>query len=75
MIEQDFILFPNPATTNFSIKGIQGKVEIIDLTGKIVQHIDPYNGENISILNLKYGMYTVQFEKEKQLYSKKLMIQ
>jgi hypothetical protein len=75
LIEQDFILFPNPATTNFSIKGIQGKVEIIDLTGKIVQHIDQYNGENISILNLKNGMYTVQFEKEKQLYSKKLMIQ
>jgi hypothetical protein len=75
LIEQDFILFPNPATTNFTIKGIQGNVEIIDLTGKIVQQINQYNGENISILNLKNGMYTVQFEKNNQLYSKKLMIQ
>jgi hypothetical protein len=75
LVEQDVILFPNPATTNFSIKGIQGKVSILDLTGKIVQSIDNYNGESISTSTLKNGLYTVRFEKNNQLFSKKLTIQ
>ena len=75
LVEQDVILFPNPATTNFSIKGIQGKVSILDLTGKIVQSIENYNGESIAISTLKNGLYTVRFEKNNQLFSKKLTIQ
>lgn len=75
LVEQDVILFPNPATTNFSIKGIQGKVSILDLTGKIVQSIENYNGESIAISTLKNGLYTVRFEKNNQLFLKKLTIQ
>jgi hypothetical protein len=75
LLEEDFLLFPNPATNDISINGIQGKIEIVDLTGKVVQRIEKYNGESISILNLKNGLYTVQFEKNNQFYSKKLTIQ
>ncbi len=72
--DENFQLYPNPTTTSFSIKGIHGKVEIIDLMGKIVQSIDQYDGESISILNLKNGLYTVQFVKNDLLFSKKLTI-
>ncbi|MEY3237490.1 MAG: hypothetical protein RI883_1591 [Bacteroidota bacterium] len=75
MLGDNFQIYPNPATNIFSIKGVEGKVEIIDLTGMIVLKTDHYSGENISISNLKNGIYTVQFEKNNQLISKKLTIQ
>jgi len=68
------VIFPNPATEQFTIQGVQGTIEIYDMTGKLLKQIENYNGEKISIIDLSEGLYTVQFTSNNELVSKKLMV-
>lgn len=56
---KQFNLFPNPATNHFTIETAEeGKIEILDVTGKIVFETEE---KNSSIENLKPAMYLVRF--------------
>jgi hypothetical protein len=68
------VIFPNPTSDLFTIQGVQGTIELYDLTGKLLKHIDKYDGENISVLDLAKGIYTIQYQMNNEFLSKKLMV-
>lgn len=62
--EQNPTVFPNPATSFFSIEGIgaNGTVKIYDNTGRIV--LETKKKQNIAVSNLQSGIYFVTFRSE-----------
>ena len=79
-------IYPNPATTNLTIKFETesteiAHVKIIDLTGKIVKDFSKdlvlengiYKGQ-LDIETLKPGIYFVRVEQQDTVFSKKLII-
>lgn len=74
LTEDETVIFPNPATEHFSLKGVTGKIVIYDLSGKTVKSITNYQGEKVSIIDLETGIYTVKYENNNRIFSKKLMV-
>lgn len=55
-----FVLYPNPAKGSLKLKSGSCpalKLEVYDLRGQLVLHIDSNINENMPLLNLKPGMY------------------
>jgi hypothetical protein len=59
-----FRLYPNPTTSNFSINANVSKLEIYDLSGKMVKAFegDLTKTNTFNISSLKTGMYIVKVE-------------
>jgi hypothetical protein len=74
LANEHVVVSPNPASESISITGFEGKVELIDVTGKIVKSISNFKGEKISVEELESGLYTLIFSKDELKFSKKLMI-
>lgn len=77
-------LFPNPSKSNSWIRlpnPIKGKLYIIDLNGNLVSQLDfetPIQEIEISIANLKSGIYNVEFvpsdNPNRLIYTEKLVV-
>jgi hypothetical protein len=72
--EENVHIYPNPATENITLQGIQGNVEFTTITGSTVKRIPTYSGEKISLIGLNEGVYFVHFEKSGLSYSEKIVI-
>lgn len=72
--EENVHIYPNPATENITLQGIQGNVEFTTITGSTVKRILTYSGEKISLIGLNEGVYFVHFEKSGLSYSEKIVI-
>ncbi len=71
----NFSLYPNPATTSFSIESPSkiSNIEIFNLLGSQVffQNIDNKNFMEINVKELQSGMYVVKLETENGTFSQK----
>jgi hypothetical protein len=68
------VLYPNPATDKFIIKKGYlkiNRIEITDLTGKIVLNSDK---TEINVSGLPEGSYLVQIHSDKGILTKKLIV-
>lgn len=67
-------IFPNPASTVFSLEGIRkkGQVKIYDHTGK--QVLQTQETENIAVDHLPYGIYFVTFTSDGLSHQKSRLI-
>lgn len=53
-------IYPNPATSNFSIENaLEATLQLTDVSGKVVTTISNYQGESIDVSSLPKGVYTV----------------
>jgi hypothetical protein len=71
---EHIVVSPNPATESISITGFEGKVELFDISGKIVKSIIDFKGEQVQVDELESGLYTIVFSKDGTQFSKKLMV-
>jgi hypothetical protein len=75
------MIFPNPATTNFSvIAGLETikDIELYTVSGKLLQHISNDAGSSsisVSSSNLVSGIYIVQIRTATKVYQEKLFKQ
>jgi hypothetical protein len=60
-LESSIQLIPNPASEYFRIIGYSGKIEIVDLSGKIVKSLFYSEHEKIDLTDLSLGAYSVSF--------------
>ncbi len=70
-------VFPNPAneTIRFYFEGSQGQIQLLDITGKLIRHIDnALNGASMHVNDLAAGCYFVRITSGNQVYSQKIMI-
>ncbi|MFT4062511.1 MAG: M4 family metallopeptidase [Edaphocola sp.] len=76
--DQNFQLYPNPASDRFSIVStVEGNVPayVVDLLGNVVMKITLKKGTNtLDIAQLSKGMYLVHFDYNNNRYSQKLSI-
>jgi hypothetical protein len=79
-MDSEMIMYPNPATSSFTIKLLTSKefiqVRIFNMIGEQVSY-KLYNGSNIivnDISNLSSGSYTVEVQSESKRWKKKLVI-
>lgn len=75
-LTSDFVnLYPNPASGNLYIKGLEGlhyTAEILDMTGKCVMNFSGSNSINVSSLNT--GLYFVKLNVDGNLITKRVVI-
>jgi len=74
----NFSLYPNPATGNFSIKGQIAKVELFSITGQLIKTFAEVPTENhqFDITDLRNGVYLVKaFDSNNNSKTMKLMKQ
>ena len=65
-----FSVYPNPATTNITVKG-EGSMEIVNTLGQVVVS-EQVNGQaNINVANLESGIYFVRMNGTTQKFLKK----
>jgi hypothetical protein len=65
-----FSVYPNPATTNITVKG-EGSMEIVNTLGQVVVS-EQVNGQaNINVANLESGIYFVRMNGTTQKFIKK----
>ncbi|HNX67263.1 MAG TPA: T9SS type A sorting domain-containing protein, partial [Bacteroidales bacterium] len=59
-------LFPNPATDQFRIEGVDAgsTLKLFNLTGKLLISIESYNGTPVQISNLPRGIYFVKVKEK-----------
>lgn len=55
-----FDLFPNPATDRLFVSGVEGEVEVLDLTGKVVFTNSIQGKTEISVADWQVGVYQVR---------------
>jgi len=79
IIDHNYIVYPNPFTDYTTIKlsdTVQtGKIELIDIHGRIVRTIDNVNSNSVTIHreNLPSGIYFIRVHSDKN-YVKKVII-
>jgi len=69
-------LFPNPVIDNLNISGIENvnNIEIYDLNGKLIRHLDVFSKEiSIDIDQLQSGTYIVNFNSDTGIHSSKFV--
>jgi hypothetical protein len=68
-LEQEFTVFPNPASSMLTINGVQGiqKIQIIAITGNIVLNV--MNTNVIDLSSLSQGLYFIKVQTQDNLYS------
>ena len=65
-----FSVYPNPATTNITVKG-EGSMEIVNTLGQVIVS-EQVNGQaNINVANLESGIYFVRMNGTTQKFIKK----
>lgn len=73
---QDIVVYPNPFSSNFSIKIPENEnfkfLTIFDTLGKKIYSTNTFQ-ENFSINHLSKGMYILNIETDKHKYSKKII--
>lgn len=69
-----FSIFPNPANNEFFLSGFEGRVNLVDLSGKLVHQFDNVVGRSNKLNGLVGGVYFVHFEKDGQIYQEKLIV-
>ena len=73
-----FILYPNPAKINVTIKGLNGiaQVELFDITGKKVMNLSQPVNNQFNVESLRSGIYIVRLtDDSKGVSVKKLIIE
>ena len=79
--ENRIVLFPNPAKNEVFIKSSFvpiGKVEIYDVSGRLVSDIDVSGGtrtKTIQLLNVSKGLYFVNIHSENDSITRKLIVE
>ena len=71
------ILYPNPTTESFRLRGIENinEVALFDALGKVVRAYEPNsNLEEYSVVNLKAGSYLLRVKSSDRIYEKRLLI-
>ncbi len=64
--ETQLMVYPNPATNSFSIKGAEdGKVEIVNMLGQMVTNTTYHKGSSVAVFHLPKGMYVVRYYNDK----------
>ncbi len=73
----EFKLYPNPAINELTIEvNSDGLIEVYDLTGKQIKRITVYNGLNkIDLSNWFSGIYILRVSTEKEIISKRLIVE
>ena len=72
----DFKIFPNPTSKNFSIN-VDGKafIQIVNANGLLVEEIEVYGKEPVSVDNLSKGMYFIKIQTKDTFVTKRLIVQ
>jgi len=74
--ELDWSIYPNPADEFISLKGIDetltGSIKLIDMNGKVI--LETGSTENISISNVKSGMYFVRIVQNGKVEQRKFVV-
>lgn len=69
-----FQVFPNPFSTNFSVKGIiSAKISLFDVQGRLVIQKQIASGEKVDTTQIKSGVYIVKIEEDNKIQTKKLI--
>jgi hypothetical protein len=71
---EHIVVSPNPASESISITGFEGKVDVLDVSGKKILSVADFKGEKIQVEKLESGLYTIVFTKDGKQFSKKIMI-
>jgi len=74
----DFRIYPNPASTDFTIEGnMQGthQIKIYSLSGKLLQSLTQNSYQAIDISSLQAGLYFVQIQFENGVETIKLLVE
>jgi len=67
-------IYPNPTQSYFKIKNLNTElINILDITGKTIKTISNYTGQNISIEELKNGLYFINYKTNGLSYTKKII--
>jgi hypothetical protein len=69
-----FSLVPNPASSEISLTGYSGDIEIVNLSGQSVIKTNILSGQPIDVSNLSNGAYVVKLLNNSTLVVKKLMV-
>lgn len=76
ILDKDFAIYPNPASTTFKVNKAVETVSIFDITGKQITHFNGnFNAKHdFDISKLSKGIYVVKFEVNSNSITKKLII-
>ena len=81
-IEPNWEIFPNPANQTVNINGVflfNGKIDIVDLSGKVLKSLDVINQESVSlnISSIPKGFYLIRYldESKEEISVRKLIIE
>jgi len=67
-------IYPNPATDQFTIKGVyNGRLSIVDLEGRVLKNMTITSDTNVQISDLNDGIYFVRIESEDKTKITKLV--
>ena len=75
-----FIIYPNPVTNNFTLKYspefTNRKLRIVDANGKQLKEVllTGAGSQNISVANLKAGLYYIYADTNEKRYSQKILV-
>lgn len=73
---QNVVLFPNPSTGEFTISGefAKGKVEVLDMAGKVVYSSEITAGSKVKLNTISSGVYTVKLSANDKVSIQKITI-
>ncbi|MEY3438557.1 MAG: hypothetical protein RL265_1142, partial [Bacteroidota bacterium] len=70
----NLVLFPNPAAEFIELKGVSGRIEILDASGTIVHSLPNYAGEQIDLNKYSRGFYFVKYTQNQKQFSEKFIL-
>ena len=70
----NLVLFPNPAAEFIELKGVSGRIEILDASGTIVLSLPNYAGEQIDLNKYSRGFYFVEYTQNQKQFSEKFIL-
>lgn len=76
-VENNFIIFPNPAKNTLFIKSNEQatKIQIFNIHGQEVFNVDSIERNEISLRNLEQGVYFIRYSTKENIYFKKFIKQ
>lgn len=75
-VDPELVIFPNPATSEFSIKSDNyDRLTIIDVNGQNVKEINEYQQSTISLKGIKPGVYFVIIEVDGHSVYQKMIVE
>jgi hypothetical protein len=72
---ESIVLYPNPATSSFQLKGIVGaaKLDLFSIEGKLLRSTNYLNNEIVPVTNLAKGIYIVKLSTSEGIMEKKFV--